>query len=127
MILNDKEKSEAKALATKHPVVNKMLQELVSYDIDPAKMFYREVVLTIQALSEDMESIRTGKVAGDIITEGEEAKSNLKIMADNKTFGMIKDLLINLDKIFAGLQKGKFDIDPNAALKNDEKDKQPAL
>ncbi len=110
MVLNHKEKTEAEELAKKHPVVKIMLDELQSYEEDPAKVFYLEMTEIIKALSGEMRAIREGKVQDD----GDGGLTNVEIMTNPKIFGMIKDMLTNSEKIFVGLKKGRYDIDPNA-------------
>ena len=109
MILNPVEKKTAQELAQKHDVVKKMLEELESYEDNPAKVFYKEMSLTIKAISEELRAAR------------EDKEPKLKILSDTHLFGMIKDLFTNSEKIFAGLKKGKLDIDPNARQEEDDK------
>lgn len=111
MIISEKERKEIIILGEKHPIVKRMYDEILSYASDPAKVFYQEMSLTIKTLSEELKTVR------------EDEDPQLKIMGNKDLFTMIKDLLTNSEKIFAGLKKGKLDIDPNAKQQEDNKDK----
>ncbi|KKK65554.1 hypothetical protein LCGC14_2972960 [marine sediment metagenome] len=86
-----------------------MFDEILSYSNDPAKVFYKEMSLTIKALSKELKNAR------------EDEKPDLKILGNKELFTMIKDLFTNSEKIFAGLKKGKLDIDPNAKQEHETK------
>jgi len=101
MIISEEERKEIIILGEKHPIIKRLYDEVLSYANDPAKIFYKEMSLTIKALSEELKSARDDK------------EPKLKILGNKELFTMIKDLFTNSEKIFAGLRKGKMDIDPN--------------
>ena len=101
MIISEKERKEIIILGEKHPIIKRMHDEVLSYANDPAKVFYKEMSLTIKAMSDELRMAR------------EDDEPELKILGNKELFTMIKDLLTNSEKIFAGLRKGRLDIDPN--------------
>ena len=109
MIISEKERSKIIILGEKNPIVKRMYDEILSYDNDPAKVFYKELSLTIKALSKELKSIR------------EDEEPDLKIMGDKDLFSMIKDLFTNSKKIFDGLNMGRLDIDPDFKQETDNK------
>ncbi len=109
MIISEKERKEIIILGEKHPIVKRMFDEILSYANDPAKVFYKEMSLTIKALSQELRDAR------------EDKEPELKILGNKELFTMIKDLFTNSEKIFAGLKKGKLDIDPNAKQQEENK------
>lgn len=110
MIISDKERAEIITLGEKNPIVKRLYDEVLIYSNDPAKVFYKELSLTIKALSEELKTAR------------EEDEPNLRLLGNKELFTMIKDLMTNSEKIFIGLEKGRFDIDPNAKQNKDNKD-----
>lgn len=109
MIISEKERKEIIILGEKHSIVKRMFDEVLSYANDPAKVFYKELSLTIKTLSEELKIAR------------EEDDPNLRLLGNKELFTMIKDLLTNSEKIFIGLKKGKLDIDPSAKQQDENK------
>ena len=101
MIISEKERKQIIILGEKNPIVQRLYDEVLSYDNDPAKVFYKEIALTIKAISKELKDAR------------EEDEPKLRMLGNKDLFSSIKDLFTNSEKIFAGLKKGKTDIDPN--------------
>ena len=109
MIISEKERKQIIVLGEKTPIVQRLYDEVLSYDNDPAKVFYKELSLTIKAISNELKIAR------------EESEPNLKLLGNKELFTMLKDLFTNSEKIFAGLKKGKADIDPNFKQETEHK------
>lgn len=101
MLISEKEREKIILLGEKHPIIKRMFAEVLSYSSDPAKVFYKEMSLTIKELSKELKNAR------------EDDEPELKILGNKELFTMIKDLFTNSEKIFIGLKKGRLDIDPN--------------
>jgi len=115
-MLTKAELEEFKKMADKNSLLEKVYNEIEAINGDPAKEFYKELVLTISALSKELSFLRDGKK--ELAT---------LIASDDKTFERVTKLATDADKIFNGLRKGKMDIDPESAKEASEKDKEEGM
>jgi hypothetical protein len=103
-------------LSEKDPLLKSAYDEIMGIHADPTKIFYKELIQTVMALSKELEFIRTGK----------KELANI-IGADDKTFERVTKLLTDSEKIFSGLRKGKDDVFPDEAKSDREKESEEGL
>lgn len=96
MELNKEDKAQIKQAIEQYPAVKKIWEALEIYTADPSKDFYKEVVLTVQHLSKELALVRSGKKTEAVLLNSED-----------RLFERVKDLLVNAEKIFGGLDRGK--------------------
>jgi hypothetical protein len=103
-------------LSEKDPLLKSAYDEIMGIHTYPTKIFYKELIQTVMALSKELEFIRTGK----------KELANI-IGADDKTFERVTKLLTDSEKIFSGLRKGKDDVFPDEAKSDREKESEEGL
>jgi hypothetical protein len=102
MDFTDKEKKELITIAEKHSVVAKLLEELESYKQDTTKKYYSSINRITNAIADDLVKVAEGK-------------DEQCVVLTSSLFDVIQKLLPITDKVFAGIKKGREDIDPDAA------------
>lgn len=115
-MLTKEELEQFRLIASKDELLLKVLEEVNSIHTDPTKVFYRELIQTVMAMSKEMEFVRTGK------------KELAHIIAsEDKIFERMTKLITDSEKIFAGLRKGKEDVFPDEAKSDKEKEKESGI
>lgn len=118
MEFTEKERKELITLSEKHPIVAKLLEENQSYKLDTTKKYYASINRITNAIADDLIKVAEGKDSDCVVLT-------------SSLFDVIQKLLPITDKVFAGIKKGKEDIDPEAAEKErkeaDSKDKDEVI
>jgi hypothetical protein len=102
MEFTEKEKKELITIAEKHKVVQKLLEELESYKQDTTKKYYASINRITNAIADDLVKVAEGKDSECVVLT-------------STLFDVIQKLLPITDKVFAGIKKGREDIDPETA------------
>lgn len=88
------------------PLIKKMWEEINILNQDAGVVFYKSLIDATNALSEELNSIHTGKY------------SKLRILnSDGKVYKRVYQLLTNSKKIIEGLDRGKELVKPKAIRK----------
>lgn len=124
MTFTESEQSDIKKLSDKHPLVKRLWDEYLKYQQDPSSEYYLEVVEMTKALAREMNSVRNPKKekVGDKVVNVMDAPI---LLSEDKLFDRLKVLLTDSEKIFAGILKGKQDLEKNSDIevKNSYKSK----
>lgn len=102
MEFNEKEKKELITIAQEHTLVARLLEELESYKQDTTKKYYSSINRITNAIADDLVKVAEGRDSECVVLT-------------STLFDVIQKLLPITDKVFAGIKKGREDLDPEGA------------
>jgi len=123
MIFSEEEQEQIKKIAAKNELISKLWQEYNKYQQDPTAEYYLEIVEMTKALAKEMASVRNPqkKTVGGVEVNVMAAPI---LLSEDKLFERIKGLLTDNEKIFAGINKGKQEMEKSVENGKDlEKEK----
>ncbi len=103
MIFNEKEKEEIIKLGIKYPVISNLWEEYISYEKDPAKIYYTALTDAIIEISQQIKN-------KSLDVEDPYTKSILKLAETG-------------DKVFDTLQRGKNELNKVIEEEDEQKNK----
>jgi hypothetical protein len=125
MILTKEQLDQIEKLAAKYEVIQLLWEDYKKYQQDPSTEYYLEVVEMTKALAKEMRSVRNPEKK-EIDGKMMNVMDAPILLCEDKLFDRIKVLLTDSEKIFAGIFKGKQELNKtneDTSISNAKKDK----